>query len=184
MRMVAVAGFCVLLLLPESLMGPSVQMSFAAVLAIVTLHTSGRVRAFLAPREQGRLAVFARRGLMLLLTGVVIELTLMPIVLFHFHRAGVYGALANVVAIPLVTFGAMPLIALALVLDIFGLGAPVWWLVERAPDLLLALAHLFSPPPGAVKLMPQMGAGPFATFVAGGTWLAPWNGSTTNWGNS
>src|SRR3546814_1546339 len=39
MRMVAVAGFFVLLLWPESLMGPSFQMSFAAVLAIVTLHT-------------------------------------------------------------------------------------------------------------------------------------------------
>ncbi|MBA4163416.1 MAG: metal-binding protein [Erythrobacter sp.] len=182
LRMVAVAGFFVLLLWPESLMGPSFQMSFAAVLAIVTLHTSSRVRAFLAPREQGRLAVFARRGLMLLLTGVVIELTLMPIVLFHFHRAGVYGALANVVAIPLVTFVAMPLIALALVLDIFSLGAPVWWLVERALDLLLTLAHLFSSQPGAVKLMPQMGVGTFALFVAGGLWFALWSGRHRIWG--
>src|SRR3546814_5442138 len=94
-------------------MGPSFQMSFAAVLAIVTLHTSAKVRAFLAPREQGWTARLARRGMMLLATGVVIELTLMPIVLFHFHRAGVYGALANVMAIPLVTFVAMPLIALS-----------------------------------------------------------------------
>lgn len=182
LRMVAVAGFFVLLLWPESLMGPSFQMSFAAVLAIVTLHTSGRVRAFLAPREQGRLAVFARQGMMLLLTGVVIELTLMPIVLFHFHRAGVYGALANVMAIPLVTFVAMPLIAIALVFDVFGLGAPAWWLVERALDLLLALAHLFSSQPGAVKLMPQMGAGTFALFVAGGLWFALWSGRHRIWG--
>src|SRR3546814_11102139 len=86
MRMVAVAGFFVLLLWPESLMGPSFQMSFAAVLAIVTLHTSARVRAFLAPREQGWTARLARRGVMLLAIGVVIELHLMPIVLFHFHR--------------------------------------------------------------------------------------------------
>ena len=59
---------------------------------------------------------------MLLLTGVVIEIALMPIVLFHFHRAGLYGALANVVAIPLVTFVSMPLIALALLLDVVGAG--------------------------------------------------------------
>lgn len=182
MRMVAVAGFFVLLLWPESLMGPSFQMSFAAVLAIVTLHTSARVRAFLAPREQGRPARIARRGMILLMTGVVIELTLMPIVLFHFHRAGVYGALANVVAIPLVTFVAMPLIALALVLDLVGLGAPAWWLVEHSLDLLLALAHLFSSQPGAVKLMPQMGAGTFALFVAGGLWFALWSGRHRIWG--
>ena len=182
MRMVAVAGFFVLLLWPESLMGPSFQMSFAAVLAIVTLHTSAKVRAFLAPREQGWTARLARRGAMLLLTGVVIELTLMPIVLFHFHRAGIYGALANVVAIPLVTFVAMPLIALALVLDVFGLGAPAWWLVERSLDLLLALAHLFSSQPGAVKLMPQMGAGEFALFAMGGLWFALWSGRHRVWG--
>src|SRR3990167_859028 len=175
LRMVAVAGFFVLLLWPESLMGPSFQMSFAAVLAIVTLHTSGRVRAFLAPREmEPRLARFARSGAMLLATCVVIELTLMPIVLFHFHRAGVYGALANVVAIPLVTFVSMPLITLALVLDMIGLGAPAWWLVERSLDLLLALAHFVSGQPGAVKLMPQMGVGTFALFIAGGLWLALW----------
>lgn len=182
MRMVAVAGFFVLLLWPESLMGPSFQMSFAAVLAIVTLHTSARVRAFLAPREQGWTARMARRGLMLLATGVVIELTLMPIVLFHFHRAGVYGALANVVAIPLVTFVAMPLIALALMLDLIGLGAPAWWLVEHSLNLLLSLAHLFSSQPGAVKLMPQMGTGTFALFVAGGLWFALWSGRHRIWG--
>ena len=65
---------------------------------------------------------------MLFATGLLIEFALMPIVLFHFHRAGLYGALANVIAIPLVTFLSMPLIALALLLDLVGLGAPVWWL--------------------------------------------------------
>jgi len=183
LRMVAVAGFFVLLLWPESLMGPSFQMSFAAVLAIVTLHTSSGVRAFLAPREmEPRFARFARSGAMLLVTGVVIELTLMPIVLFHFHRAGIYGALANVVAIPLVTFVSMPLIALALMLDMIGLGAPAWWLVERSLDLLLALAHFVSGQPGAVKLMPQMGASTFALFIAGGLWFALWSGRHRIWG--
>ena len=48
----------------------------------------------------------------------------MPIALFHFHQAGLYGALANIVAIPLTTFVMMPLEALALLLDLVGLGAP------------------------------------------------------------
>ena len=67
-------------------------------------HTCKPVRAFLAPREEPWLTRTGRRTAMLLLTGLVIEFALMPIVLFHFHRAGFYGALANVVAIPLVTF--------------------------------------------------------------------------------
>jgi competence protein ComEC len=151
-------------------------MSFAAVLAIIALSTSAPVRAFLAPREEPWWARTGRRVVMLFATGVVIELALMPIVLFHFHRAGIYGALANVIAIPLVTFVSMPLIALGLVLDTVGLGAPCWWLVEQSLDLLLVIAHFTSAQAGAVRLMPQISGVAISLFVAGGLWLGLWSG--------
>src|SRR5690606_16883651 len=99
------------------------------------------------------------RILMLLVTGMVIEIALMPIVMFHFHRAGIYGALANVLAIPLVTFVSMPLIAIALLLDVAGLGAPAWWLAEKSLELLLAIADFTAAQPGAVKLTPAVPGG-------------------------
>lgn len=176
LRMVAVAAVFVLMLWPETIVGPSFQMSFAAVLAIVALHTSAPVKAFMAPREESWAARTGRGAAMLFVTGFVIEIALMPIVLFHFHRAGLYGAFANVIAIPLVTFVSMPLIAVALVFDIVGLGAPFWWLAQGSLDLLLGIAHFTAEQPGSVKLMPQMGAGTIALFVAGGLWLALWSG--------
>jgi competence protein ComEC len=51
LRMVAIAAGFVLLLWPESAIGPSFQMSFTAVLAIIALSNCAPVRAFLAPRE-------------------------------------------------------------------------------------------------------------------------------------
>ena len=182
LRLVAVAGAFVLLLWPESIVGPSFQMSFAAVVAIAALHSARPVKALLARREEGLAAKLARGALALLLTGLVIEVALMPIVLFHFHRAGVYGAFANVLAIPLVTFVSMPLIALALLLDLAGLGGPVWWLAGRSLEAMLWIAHVAANQPGAVKLMPQMGWGTFALFVAGGLWLALWRGRARLWG--
>jgi competence protein ComEC len=176
LRMVALAAMFVLVLWPESVIGPSFQMSFAAVLAIVALHTSAPVRAFLAAREESWPRRIGRRVAMLFVTGIVIELALMPIVMFHFHRAGVYGAVANVVAIPLVTFVSMPLIALALTLDLIGLGGPAWWLVGRSLDLLLGIAHVTAALPGAVRLMPQMTGTTIALFAGGGLWLALWSG--------
>ncbi|TAD73916.1 MAG: ComEC family competence protein, partial [Sphingomonadales bacterium] len=176
LRMVAVAAGFVLLLWPESAIGPSFQMSFAAVLAIIALSTSAPVRAFLAPREEPWWQRRGRQVVMLFVTGVVIELALMPIVLFHFHRAGIYGAFANVVAIPLVTFISMPLIALGLVLDLVGLGAPAWWLVARSLELLLGIAHGTAAQTGAVRLMPQISGVAVALFAAGGLWLALWRG--------
>ena len=175
LRMVAAAAIVVLMLWPESVIGPSFQMSFSAVLAIVALHTSAPVRAFLKPREEPWLAHTGRRVVMLFITGLVIEIALMPIVMFHFHRAGVYGAVANVFAIPLVTFVSMPLIAFALLFDGVGLGGHVWWLVGLSLDALLGLARFTSSQPGAVKLMPQMAGLTIALFVVGGLWLALWS---------
>ncbi len=176
LRLVAVAAAFVLLLWPESLVGPSFQMSFAAVIAIVALHGAAPVRAFLAPRDEGWIVRAARQGAMLLGTGLVIEVALMPVVLFHFHRTGAYGAFANVIAIPLTTFVSMPLIALGLLLDTLGLGAPVWWLAGKSLELLIWLAHFTAGQPGAVTLMPQMGHATFALFAVGGLWLGLWRG--------
>ena len=176
LRMLAVAAFCVLLLWPEAVVGPSFQMSFGAVLAIVALSGSQPFRRFLAPREEGPVMRGLRHLAVLLLTGVVIELALMPIGLYHFHRAGVYGSLANVVAIPLTTFAIMPLVALALLLDLVGAGWPAWWLAGAAIELLIALAHWIASRPGAVTVLPAMGTGAFLLFVAGGLWLGLWSG--------
>lgn len=176
LRMVAIAAGFVLLLWPESAIGPSFQMSFAAVLAIIALSNSASVKAFLAHRDEPWWGHTARQTVMLFVTGVVIELALMPIVLFHFHRAGMYGSLANVVAIPLVTFIAMPMIALALIFDLIGLGWPFWWMVERALALLLWIAHFTASQEGAVRLMPQISGLAVALFAAGGLWLGLWRG--------
>ena len=49
--------------------------------------------ALVEPLHPGRFQRKLRDLVMLLVTGVVIELALMPIGLFHFHQSGVYGAL-------------------------------------------------------------------------------------------
>ncbi|MBS0482313.1 MAG: ComEC/Rec2 family competence protein [Proteobacteria bacterium] len=182
MRMIAVGALAILVVWPEALVGPSFQMSFAAVMAIVALHGAAPIRHLFAPRAEPWWIKTLRSLASLLLTGVVIELALLPIGLFHFHRAGVYGALANVIAIPLTTFVSMPMIALALLFDTIGLGAPFWWLTGKSLDLLLALAHWTASWPGAVTLLPSIGRGAFALFLVGGMWLALWRGRVRLWG--
>jgi competence protein ComEC len=182
LRMLAVAAFFVMLLWPDAVVGPSFQLSFGAVIAIIALHGSAPVRAFLAPREEAWWQRGLRQTAMLLVTGVVIELALTPVGLFHFHRAGIYGAFANVIAIPLTTFVSMPLIALALFLDLGGMGGPVWWLAGKSLSLLIWLAHWVASQPGAVTRFPAMGTGSYSLFLIGGFWLALWRGKARLWG--
>lgn len=177
LRLVATGALIVLLLWPESLTGASFQLSFAAVTAIVALLTHPRLVALLTRRDEGWSPRIGRALLGLLVTGVAVEIALMPIALFHFHKAGFYGALANIVAIPLTTFVIMPLEVGALVLDLVGLGAPLWWLTEHAIGLILWIARTIAAAPGAVAALPSMPAGAFALMVAGGLWLALWRTS-------
>lgn len=174
LRLVAAGAMVVLLLWPESLAGPSFQLSFTAVAAIVALHESPRMRRWFEAREEGLARRIAREAGSLLLTGLLVELALMPIGLFHFHKGGVYGAVANIAAIPLTTFVVMPLEALALVADLVGLGMPFWWLTGKAMALLLWIAHTAASAPGSVAALPVMPAGAFALMVLGGLWLGLW----------
>ncbi|HEX8300200.1 ComEC/Rec2 family competence protein [Sphingomonas sp.] len=174
LRLVAAGALIVLLLWPESLAGPSFQLSFAAVTVIVALHESPRMRSWFSRREEGWGPRLGRGLGSLLVTGIAVELALMPIGMYHFHKQGVYGALANIIAIPLTTFVTMPLEALALALDVAGLGAPAWWLTAKSLEFLLWLAHAASSAPGAVASLPAMPDGAFALMVMGGLWMALW----------
>lgn len=87
-----------------------------------------------------------------------------------------------IIAIPLTTFVIMPLEALALLLDTVGLGAPVWWICEKALSSLLVLAHYVSSRPGSVTMLPTMPLTAFGLVVAGGLWLSLWSQRWRIWG--
>src|SRR6185437_9190151 len=114
MRLIAGGALIVLIFRPEALAGPSFPMSFAAVTWIV--------------------ARIGRSLIGIIATGLVVEIALAPMALFHFHRAGLYGTFANIIAIPLTTFVIMPTEAAALALDVVGWGAPMWWACGASID--------------------------------------------------
>jgi competence protein ComEC len=174
-RLIAVGALVVLLFRPEALAGPSFQMSFASVTAIVALHSTQWARRLFQRRDDGILMGVGRGAGGLVLTGLAVEFALIPFALFHFHRAGLYGVGANIIAIPLTTFVIMPLEAGALLLDALGLGEPLWWLTGTAIGLLLKLAHTVAAAPGAVAMMPSMPSWAFGLIVSGLLWLCLWS---------
>jgi competence protein ComEC len=107
-------------------------------------------------------------------TGLAVEFALIPFALYHFHKAGLYGVAANIVAIPLTTFVIMPLEAGALLLDVAGLGAPIWFLAGLSIDLLLGLAHWVADSRGAVAMMAAMPPWALGLMIGGGLWLCLW----------
>lgn len=150
LRLLALAAFLILLFRPEALLGPSFQMSFAAVLALAMLAASRLGREWLAPRpEDGPASRIGRYLAALAASGLAVELMLTPIAATHFGRSGLYGMLANMAAIPLTAFLVMPLVALTLLAGLVGLAGLPAALLRPAVDALIGIGTTVAGWPGA-----------------------------------
>ena len=176
MRLVAVAAAAVLLIAPESLLGASFQMSFAAVVALVAFYEaiSGRFSGWRAD------AGFARRialyALGVGMTTLIAGLATGPYAIYHFNRFAVFGIVANVLAVPITGLWIMPCAIVAFLLMPLGLEAlglaPMGWGIAA----VVAIAKTVSSWPSAVLLVPAMPAAFLALATCGGLWLCLWRG--------
>lgn len=183
LRNVAIAVFVILAVMPETLLDPGFQMSFAAVIALVAAYEE-LTRRRLA-REQHALP---RRGLLpratagamgwiwgLLLTSLIAGVATGAIGAYHFHRIAPLGPLGNLLAMPVVTLVVMPFAALSLLLLPFGLELLPLLAMGAGVDQVVAMAQWvkeLTPEDGVIGA-PSL-AGTLAVVAAGLTaCLAP-----------
>lgn len=182
LQLVAWAAFAVLLFQPESLLGASFQMSFAAVFALVVVFE--HLGPWFAERRQswGEGATWdaklfnALSWLFVWLAGTVATsfiagLATLPFALYHFDRMSVYGIVANAIAVPLTGFWVMPCAALSLLLMPFGLEAWPLAAMGWGCEALLTVAHWVADWPGAVLVLPALAAAALPLMAAGLLWL-------------
>ena len=183
LRLVATGAVVVLVLWPEALVGPSFQLSFIAVTSIIAFNEHPRARHFIEKREGDALPLrFGREAMSLVITGMVVEAALAPIAFFHFHRSGIYGALANIIGIPLTTFFIMPMEALGLIFEPLHLSMPFWWCANHGLAFLLWISDTTAAVPGAVTMLPDVPVPAFLLVAFGGLWLMLWRSKPRFWG--
>ena len=129
LRNLAIAALLVLAREPETLLGPSFQMSFGAVAALVAIAPLlTRARSSIPSRGPiSRAVAWARRALIgLAATTFVAGLATAPFSTYHFQKANPLGLLGNALALPLVGVVVMPSALLGVLAYPFGLDRPVW----------------------------------------------------------
>ncbi len=174
MRLVAWAAAVVLALKPESLLGPSFQMSFAAVVALIATWEATRERFTVA---RGGAGVVRRAWLGLAavgLTTLVAGFASAPYALYHFNRFAAFGVIANLIAVPITSLWVMPWAIVAFPLYLFGLETYALIPMGLGVDAILAIARHVAGWGGAVALFPSMPAWGLATITVGGLWLCLW----------
>ncbi|MGL4444679.1 MAG: ComEC/Rec2 family competence protein, partial [Alsobacter sp.] len=191
MRNLAFAALIVMALEPESVLGPSFQMSFAAVAALIALYE--RTGSVVAAGESGIMPTAthaspandappstasgrAVRWMTRAVVGtaaatLVAEAATSPFGLYHFQRFTLYGLIGNALTLPLVSIVVMPMAVLGALATPFGLDAPFWRAMGWGVTAMLRLSELVASWPGARGLVPAFGAPALLLLVLSGLWL-------------
>ncbi len=179
LRLVALAALIVMLATPSAAIGPSFQMSFAAVLAMVAAYEK-RLDAALKEGLSFELPVWIknlwRHARDIILTSIVATAATAPFTLFHFNVFSFYGVAANMIAIPLTSLWIMPCLLLTYLAAPFGLAGPLLDGAGWGITAIIRIAESVAAWPHAQIFAPPMPVWAFGLFVFGGLWLCLWRG--------
>ena len=174
MRVVAWAAMAILLISPESILGASFQLSFAAVVALVAFYEEIRDRE----KYQNYKRSFWRYGVIYVLgvamTTLIAGLATAPFAAFHFNSVATFGLLANLLAVPLTAMWIMPAAVVSFVLMPFGLENIALQAMGVGVELVIWVAETVSSIPGAVRVTPAFPMWGLMLVVMGGLWVALW----------
>lgn len=168
LRNLALSALIVLAREPESLLGPSFQMSYGAVAGLTAAAEWARRRwpaAEPAPALPRALTWLVRATMGLLGSTLIASLATAPFGAYHFHTLNPFGLLGNALALPLVSVVVMPCAVLGVVAFPFGLDRPVWEIMGQAVAGVLAASEWVSGLDGASVLVPAFGAAGLLTFA-------------------
>jgi competence protein ComEC len=172
LRPIALAAGILILLKPESILDPSFQMSFAAVIALCAY--------FQEPPEATSLSnnlVYksARHLWAVAMASVIAGAATAPFAFHHFGQYAVYGLFANMLVVPLTSFVIMPAGVVALLMMPFGLEH--WPLVVMAEGIrgMMWVSDKTTALPFSTLNLPHMGMIPLILMVFGGLWICLWD---------
>lgn len=176
LRNVAISAVILLIWQPESLFGAGFQLSFAATVALIAGY-----EAVQAHRMTNRIPWVMQQVLGLVLTSVIAGFATAPFAAAAFNRLADYGLIANFLTVPVMSV-LMGAGAIACLLAPLGLAGPALWIMGKAAEWILFVAHEVATLGGAatpvVEPMPVV----IPLLVLGAAWVILWRGPVRHLG--
>jgi competence protein ComEC len=172
-RGLGLAGIALMLIAPYEVPGVSFQMSFSAVLALISGYETLRpwlrklYGAGLARRLLSYLAALA-------LTSTLAGTASLPYGAYHFGHVQIYYILSNLVAVPITALWVMPAGMIALLLMPFGLEWIALVPMGYGARLIILVARFTAALPDATLPAPHAPAWGLVVLSLGIAWLGIW----------
>jgi competence protein ComEC len=172
-RGLGLAGIALMLISPYEVPGVSFQMSFSAVLALISGYETLRpwLRRLHGKSLAKRLLSYVAA---LALTSTLAGTASLPYGAYHFGHVQIYYVFSNMLAVPLTALWVMPAGMIALLLMPFGLEwialVPMGW----GATLIIWIAQITAALPSATIAVPHTPEWGLAVLSAGIAWLGLW----------
>ncbi|MGY2053074.1 ComEC/Rec2 family competence protein [Methylobacterium sp. JK268] len=169
LRNLALAALIALSHEPEGVLGPSFQMSFAAVAGLVACARliDGRIFSREGAGPVGRALAWAAGTLVgTLSTTIVAQIATAPFATYHFQNIQPFGMIGNALTLPLVSVVVMPAAVIGMLAYPFALDRPVWWTMGLAVRGMLDISAWIEHFDHAVVIVPAFGAGALGCLTA------------------
>ncbi|MGY6647064.1 MAG: ComEC/Rec2 family competence protein [Salinarimonas sp.] len=171
MRNLAIAAILVLAWQPETLLGPSFQMSFSAVVGLIAGAEWMRARESRpgpTPGAAGRFLRWLAAGMLgIVTTTIIATIATGPFAAYHFQIANPYGLIGNALALPIVSLVVMPAGVIGVLLIGFGLDHMAWQVMGFGIARVLDVAHFVAGFEGSNLPVAAFGNGALALMVIG-----------------
>ncbi len=174
LRGLAYAAMAILLATPEAIIGVSFQMSFSAVLALISGYAAAKTWLATLREDSSHAARMLFHLASLFLTSLLAGGASMPFAAYQFAQIQPYWILANLIAVPLTALWIMPAGIAALALMPFHLETlaliPMGW----GMTIILKLIAVIAAWPDAMLRVPPMPSSAILAYTAGLAWLCIW----------
>jgi competence protein ComEC len=176
MRNLALAAMIVLIREPDALLGPSFQMSFGAVAALIALAERWEERRRGEPPSPWSwpLRPLWQAAIGIIVTTLVATAATAPFGAYHFQTFNPFGLIGNALALPFVSLIVMPAAVFGVLAYPFGLDWPAWALMGLASGWVIDLAHWVASFDHSSLVIPAFGPAALACFAASLLWTTLW----------
>ena len=168
---VALAAFIILIVSPVQILNIGFQMSFAAVIALVSAYDfyqrrKTRSQNYLEgiPRVLWQTRTFLSA---IIMSTLIASLAVAPVAAYHFQTVSHYGLLANILVLPLFTLLMMPMALIVFLAMMGGVEAIPLQVMAFLAELFIWIAREVAHLPYAVSSFPKMSNISFLMFLIG-----------------
>jgi len=163
LRGLTITTIIILIFTPEMLFSPSLQMSLAACLALITgFNTSyKKLNLRFANRllKKSKILHIIANALKYIgsitYASIVAGLATAPFIIYHFNQFSIYSVLANLISVPLSDFIIMPIGMISILLMPLHMEYPLLVVMRYGIDCMLWISRFISELPNAALYIPS-----------------------------